>query len=70
MGILRKLLFPFRGADPCSSCVEKTEFFREEHRLARQRIERMEETLEAASMDGEERWFLTLQKSKEDCNHG
>ena len=70
MGILRKLLFPFCGGDLCSSCAEKAKLLREEHRRARQRIERMAETLEAASMDGEERWFLTLQKSKEDCNHG
>jgi arginine/ornithine N-succinyltransferase beta subunit len=69
MGILKKL-FPFRGETPCSPCKEKMEALKEEHRRARQRIERMEASLEAASMNGEERWFLTLQKSKEDCNHG
>ena len=70
MGILKKLLFPFRGGDSWSSCAERTKSFLEEHRRTRKRIERMEETLETASLDGEERWFLTLQKSKEDCNHG
>ena len=69
MGILKKL-FPFCGETPCAPCKEKMAALKEEHRRARQRIERMEASLDAASMNGEERWFLTLQKLEEDRDHG
>jgi hypothetical protein len=66
---LRKL-FPFFRVKICDPCIEKSKEIQETQRRARARIDQMSRTIDQASMDGEERWFLSLTKTKGGCDHG
>lgn len=73
MGILNWLLRK-RGSPhfegPCAQCKDKVAALKQEHHRQRARIDQMTADLDAAAMNGEERWFLQLQKKKEGCQHG
>ena len=54
-----KMLLPFLGKLKRRQCSERAKKIRSEHQEVRMRIAMMEESLLSASMNGEERWFLT-----------
>lgn len=74
MGILSWLckgrVDPRKEASGCEECVTKVQAIREEHQRQRARIDQMQNDLETATMNGEERWFLKLEKAKEGHQHG
>ncbi len=58
-----KLLLPFLIRVKRRPCSERAQKIRREHQDVRMRIAMMEESLLSASMNGEERWFLTPHKA-------
>ena len=63
MGILRRLFPPPRPMIHDEACIEKAAVaLKAEHEKTRERIERMKDDIQQATLNGEERWFLQLHK--------